>query len=159
MSTSTSTKSRIAIAALVVSFAGGVGIALHEGYVGEASVPVKGDVYTLGFGATGNVKPGDKTTPTRALVRLLADINSHSAGIKRCINVPLYQHEFDAYSSLAYNIGAGAFCKSTLVRKLNAGDYTGACAQILRWDYFQGRRLPGLTQRRQAEFDTCMGAP
>jgi lysozyme len=71
--------------------------------------------------------------------------------------VPLHQHEYDAFLSLAYNIGAGAFCGSTLVRKLNTGDYTGACAEILRWDKFQGQPLRGLTLRRQAEHRQCLG--
>lgn len=150
-------RSRVAVAALTVSASLLVGIAVHEGYVGEAYIPVKGDAPTIGFGATRGVQPGDTTTPTRALVRLLADINSHSDGIKRCITAPLYQHEFDAYSSLAYNIGVGKFCGSTLVVKLNAGDYAGACAQILRWDHFKGKPLRGLTLRRQAEYRTCMG--
>lgn len=148
---------RAAVAALVLSASALVGIALHEGYRGDAYIPVKGDVPTIGFGQTSGVKPGDKTTPTRALARLLADANSHSEGIKPCIRVPLHQHEFDAYSSLAFNIGTSAFCNSTLVKKLNQGDYGGACRQILRWDKFKGQSLPGLTRRRQAEYQTCMG--
>lgn len=149
---------RTALTALVVSASLLVSIALHEGYVGEAYIPVPGDVPTIGFGQTEGVKPGDKTTPPRALVRLLADINRHSEGIKACIKVPLHQHEFEAYSSLAYNIGVGAFCKSTLVRELNAGRYTEACAQILRWNKFKGKPLKGLTLRRQQEYRTCTGA-
>ena len=148
---------RTAIAALTLSASALVGIALNEGYVEVAAPPVAGDVPTNGFGSTEGVRLGDKTTPTRALVRLLNDANSHSEGIKRCIKVPLYQYEFDAYSSLAYNIGVNAFCSSTLVAKLNAGDYAGACKQILRWDRFKGKPLRGLTKRRQAEYATCMG--
>lgn len=148
---------RTVIAALSLSAAGLVGIAQWESYTDTAVIPVKGDVPTIGFGATNGVKIGDRTTPPRALVRLLSDANSHSEGIKRCIKVPLYQYEFDAYSSLAYNIGVNAFCDSTLVRKLNAGDYTGACAEVLRWDRFKGRQLAGLTKRRQAEYKLCIG--
>jgi len=155
---------RAAIATLSISASLLVGIALHEGYRGEAYVPVKGDVPTIGFGQTEGVKPGEKTTPERALVRLLADANSHSEGIKACIKVPLHQYEFDAYSSLAYNIGVGAFCSSTLVKKLNAGEYFEACAQILRWTYFNGRdcrdlknRCRGLAERRDAEYAMCTG--
>lgn len=148
---------RAAVAALVLSASALVGIALHEGYRGEAYVPVPGDVPTIGFGQTKGVKPGDKTTPPRALAKLLVDANSHSEGIKQCINVPLHQHEFDAYSSLAYNIGISAFCNSTLVKKLNQGDYAEACKQILRWDKFKSKPLRGLTLRRQAEYRTCTG--
>lgn len=146
------------VAALVLSASTLVGIALHEGFRDEAYVPVKGDVATIGFGATKGVKMGDRTTPQRALVRLLDDVNSHSDGIKKCITVPLYQHEFDAYSSLAYNIGVGAFCGSTLARKLNAEEYASACSEIKRWDKFKGKPLRGLTVRREAEYKTCIGA-
>lgn len=146
------------VAALVLSASTLVGIALNEGYRDEAYVPVKGDVATIGFGATKGVKMGDRTTPQRALVRLLDDVNSHSDGIKKCITVPLYPHEFDAYSSLAYNIGVGAFCGSTLVRKLNAEEYAAACLEIKRWNKFRGKPLRGLTIRREAEYKTCIGA-
>lgn len=149
---------RTSVAALVLSASTLVGIALNEGYKDEAYIPVKGDVPTIGFGKTQGVKAGDKTTPQRALVDLLADANRHSDGIKRCIKVPLYQHEFDAYSSLAYNIGMGAFCGSTLVKRLNVEDYAGACEAVKSWNMFHGKPLAGLTKRRQAEYKTCIGA-
>lgn len=148
---------RSVVAALALSAAALVGIATHEGYRGEAYEPVKGDVQTIGFGSTKGVKKGDKTTPVRALATLLVDVNEHSDGIKRCIKVPLYQHEFDAYSSLAFNIGVKAFCGSTLVKKLNTQDYAGACKEILRWDKFKGKPLPGLTKRRGEEYRQCLG--
>lgn len=149
---------RTAVAALVLSASTLVGIALNEGYREDAYIPVPGDVHTIGYGKTKGVKAGDKTTPQRALVDLLADANNHSEGIKRCIYVPLAQNEFDAYSSLAYNIGVGAFCGSTLVRKLNRLDYPGACREVLRWDKFKGKPLRGLTIRRQKEYATCLGS-
>ena len=67
------------------------------------------------------------------------------------------QYEYDAFVSLAYNVGENAFCKSTLVRKLNAGDYAGACREILKWDKFRGQPLRGLTMRRQDEYQKCTG--
>jgi lysozyme len=148
---------RTSVTALVLSAAMLVGIALNEGYREDAYIPVPGDVATIGYGRTQNVHLGDKTTPQRALVDLLADANTHSEGIKRCIAVPLAQNEFDAYSSLAYNIGIGAFCRSTLVKRLNMGDYNGACTAILMWDKFKGKPLRGLTIRRQKEYATCRG--
>lgn len=150
-------KVRIAIGALSLSAAAIVGIANHEGYVETATPPVAGDVPTNGFGATKGVKAGEKTTPVRALNRLLVEANEHSAAVQRCAPVPMYQHEFDAYVSLTYNIGTTAFCKSTLAKKLNARDYSGACKEILRWDKFQGKALRGLTTRRDAEYRQCMG--
>lgn len=148
---------RVQVAALSLSAAALVGIAVHEGYRETAYLPTPQDVPTIGFGTTGGVKPGDKITPERALVRLLGDAGKFEQAVKQCADVPLFQHEFDAYVSLTYNIGSGAFCSSTLVRKLKAGDYAGACREILRWDKQAGRVLPGLTKRRQQEYAQCVG--
>lgn len=149
-------KTRVTISALAVSAVALVGIALHEGYRGEAYKDVVG-VPTIGYGETKGVKMGDKTTPDRALVQLLSSANKHADAIRQCIHVPLYQHEFDAYVSLAYNIGTGAFCGSTLVKKLNAGDYKGACAEIKRWNRAGGKVVKGLVKRREAEYQMCIG--
>lgn len=149
---------RTQLASLTLSAAALVGIALHEGYRGEAYTPVPGDVPTIGFGTTDGVKLGDRTTPPQALARALIDIKKFEGALKQCVTVPLHQHEYDAYISLSYNIGSGAFCGSTLVRKLNAGDYAGACKEILRWDKFKGQPLRGLTLRRQAEYRLCIGS-
>jgi lysozyme len=150
-------KARIVIGALTLSASALVGIAVHEGYRGEAYIPVKGDVPTIGFGTTAGVKPGDRIEPVQALVRKLQDVQRFEGALKQCVRVPLHQYEYDAFMSLAYNIGPGAFCGSTLVRRLNAGDYTGACNEILRWDRFRGEPLRGLTLRRQAENRQCLG--
>lgn len=147
---------RVKLAGLALSAAALVGLALHEGYTDTAVIPVKGDVPTIGFGTTEGVKLGDRTTPPQALVRALQDAQKYEGALKRCVTVPLHQHEYDAYISLAYNIGPTAFCGSTLVRKLNALDYVGACKEILRWDKFKGQPLRGLTIRRQKEHEQCM---
>lgn len=151
-------KGRATVYALVVSASALVGIANYESYRDAAYIPVLGDVPTIGFGSTEGVKLGQKTTPERALIRLLADADRHANGIRRCINVPLYQYEFDAYLSLTYNIGVDAFCRSTLNKLLNQSEYEGACKQILRWNRQGGRVLPGLTVRRESEYRQCMGA-
>lgn len=143
---------------LALSASALVGIAVHEGYRGEAYEPVKGDVPTIGFGTTEGVEMGDRITPERALVRLLQDANKFEKAVRRCAPVPMHQYEFDAYVSLTYNIGEGAFCKSTLVKLLNQQKYEEACQQILRWDKFKGRPLPGLTKRRQEEYKQCLGS-
>lgn len=162
-------RTRIAVAGLALSAAALVGIVQREGYTDRAVIPVKGDVPTVGFGSTRRpdgsaVQTGDRTTPPAALAQALRDITVFEGAIRQCVHVPLYQHEYDAYTSLTYNVGAKAFCGSTLVRTLNAGDYPGACAQILRWRYFQGRDCSkpgsgcaGLWSRRQAEYHQCMG--
>lgn len=147
---------RLKVAALALSAAGLVGIAVHEGYRGETYRDAVG-VPTLGFGTTGGVKPGQTITPERALARALTDIRQYEGALRACVAVPLHQHEYDAFLSLAYNIGPAAFCGSTLVKKLNAGDYAGACAEIRRWNRAGGKVLGGLTKRRAAEYRQCMG--
>ncbi len=148
---------RTHIASLVLSAGALVGIALHEGYSDRAYTPVPGDVPTIGFGTTDGVKPGDRITPPQALVRALQDVQKFEGALKKCVKVPLHQYEYDAYMSLTYNIGQGAFCGSTLVRKLNAQQYAEACSEILKWDKFKGQPLRGLTIRREKEYQQCIG--
>jgi lysozyme len=145
------------IGALALSASALVAIVLHEDYTDKAIIPVPGDVPTVGFGTTDGVKIGDKITPPQALARALTDINKFEGAIKRCVTVPLYPYEYDAYVSLSYNIGTTAFCGSTLVKRLNAQDYSGACDEILRWDKFKGKPLAGLTTRRKQENKQCLG--
>lgn len=152
-------RKRSVIAGIVLSASALVAIVTSEGYTDTAVIPVPGDVPTIGFGTTEGVKPGDRITPPKALARALTDVQKFEGAMKRCVIVPLHQYEYDAYVSLAYNIGPGAFCGSTLVKRLNAGDYIGACQAILMWDKFKGKPLRGLTIRRQSEYKTCVGAP
>jgi lysozyme len=157
---------RTAIASLALSAAALVGLVMQEGYTEKAVIPVKGDVPTIGFGTTAGVRLGETTTPPKALARALLDVQRFEGALKTCVAVPLSQNEYDAYTSLAYNIGPSAFCSSSLVKKLNASDYSGACAQIMRWTYFRGhdcaapenaRLCGGLATRRNAEYSQCMG--
>jgi lysozyme len=160
---------RSLIAALVLSAAGLVGIAVDESYTARAIPdPVKGTaVPTIGFGTTGGVRMGDTTTPPKALGRMLTDVQQFEGALKRCVTVPLHQYEYDAYINLAYNIGGSAFCGSTLVKKLNAQDYSGACDAILKWRFVGNvdcsapgnRQCPGLWARRQRLHQQCMGLP
>lgn len=134
-------------------------LAGYEGYREHMYRDVAG-VPTIGFGTTAGVRAGDRTDPVRAVQRLAADADAFARQIARCIGpVPLYQHEFDAFVSLAYNVGAGAFCASTLVKHLHATppDYDAACREILRWVYAAGVRQPGLIKRRAAEYRHCRG--
>lgn len=154
------------VVSLALSAAALVGIVAHEGYSDRAIIPVPGDVPTIGFGTTAGVELGDKITPPKALARALVDVQRFEGALRDCVTAPLHQYEYDAYISLAYNIGPTAFCRSTLVKKLNAGDYVSACSEILRWARFQGRDCAapenarfcgGLAKRRQAEYRQCMG--
>jgi lysozyme len=149
---------------LVVSALGIAAFVGYEGYSPRAYDDGVG-VQTVGFGSTRHldgtpVKAGDTVTPQRAVVMLAKDADRIWREAARCIGeVPLYQHEADAFASLAYNIGSGAFCRSTLVKKLKQSppDYEGACREILRWNRAGGQVLPGLVKRRQAEYRMCMG--
>lgn len=147
---------RTGITTLALSATALVALALSEGYTGKAVQPLPGDKPTIGFGTTDGVRMGDTITPPVALARKLRDVQAFEGAIKQCVSVPLSQGEYDAYVSLAYNIGSRAFCGSTLVRELNAGNYDAACKQILRWDRFKGQQIRGLTLRREREYQTCI---
>lgn len=171
-------RQRVAAGLLALSAGSLVLLAQDEGYTGSAVVPVPGDVPTIGFGSTEGVKLGDRTDPVRALVRLSADADRKARAVAACLaDVPLYQHEFDAYVQLAYNVGARAVCESSIRPKLQRGDYAAACKTILDFDGFRDRsqpkvrnpntgrleypliRIKGLTIRRQRDYALCMGDP
>ena len=148
---------RRAAAALAVSATAIISIAQMEDYKGSAYLDSV-QVPTIGFGTTEGVKMGDHIDPVRALVRLQTGAEKRADEIRKCIgDVPLYQHEWDAYVSMSYNIGSSAFCHSTLLKKLKARDYPGACAEIKRWVYAGGKKLKGLEKRRAHEYAMCMG--
>lgn len=159
--------SRLPLVALALSAAALVGLAVDEGYRSNAYPdPVHGAaVPTIGFGTTQGVKLGDTTTPVAALRRKLTDLRAYEGALKRCVLVPLHQHEYDAFINLSYNIGPSAFCGSAIVRKLNALDYPGACEAILNWrkagdvDCSEpgNRSCSGLWQRRLRLRAQCLG--
>lgn len=80
----------------------------------------------------------------------------HGASVLRCTNVPLNQHQYDAFTLFTYNVGGKAFCGASLTKKLNAGDYTGACNGLLAWDYAGGKQVQGLYNRRMYERKLCL---
>lgn len=90
--------------------------------------------------------------------QLLADdLIKHADGVNACVKVPMTTGQRAAFVSFAFNVGTGAFCKSTMARKLNAGDYAGACAELQKWTYAGGRQFNGLVKRRAAEKAICEG--
>lgn len=109
------------------------------------------NVWTIGYGHTGNVTSNQIITSEQAESILKSDLQRFENAVSDAVKVPLNQNQFDALVSLAFNIGVGAFSGSTLVRMLNAANYTGAADQFLRWNRAGGRVLDGLTRRRQAE--------
>lgn len=162
---------RLVVSALTLSATALIGLAINEGYTDRAIIPTKGDVPTLGFGTTTRpdgspVQMGDRTTPVEALQRKRRDLVKFEGAIQRCVKVPLHQAEYDVYVDMAYNIGDGAFCKSTMVKRLNAGDYSGACDAILlfnrvgkqRCDEPGNRICSGLWDRRLKARSACMSA-
>lgn len=109
------------------------------------------DVWTIGYGATTGVQPGQTITKERAEELLRDDVARFEAQVLRAIKVPLSQGQFDALVSFTYNLGAANLANSTLARLLNAGDYMGAAAQFDRWNKVGGKVLKGLVARRVAE--------
>jgi len=84
-----------------------------------------------------------------------AEAGRQLAAVAKCVHRPLPEEQWIALGSWSYNVGASAACRSTLMRKLNAGQPW--CAELLKWDYAGGRKVRGLTRRRQAEYRTCIG--
>ena len=114
---------------------------------------------TIGYGNTfyadgTKVKLGEQISKTDALELLEKVVNKDFADkIFPAIKVPVAQNQFDAMCSLAYNIGTGSFLKSTLLKKVNAGDFIGASEEFLKWNKSGGKELLGLTRRRKREQD------
>lgn len=114
------------------------------------------NVWTIGIGTTiypngVKVKKGDKCTLEQAHEYLAHDMIEFEKTVNDSVKVPLSQNQFDALVSLTYNIGSTAFKNSTLLKKLNAKDFTGAADQFLRWNKGGGKVLKGLVRRREAE--------
>lgn len=112
-----------------------------------------GGALTIGYGQT--IKPGEYTSVTKeqADAMLRKTIAKFEAAVKKLITVPVSQNQYDAIVSFAYNVGAGkgGLKTSTLLKKLNAGDYKGAADEFPRWNKSDGKVLPGLIKRRELE--------
>lgn len=130
---------------------------------GRESDPVKGTV-TIGYGHTNlsdrppRIVPGMRMTKPeaeRVLREVLRDL--YEREVKRLVKVPLYQHEFDALVSFVYNVGGGNLGKSTLLRRLNKGEYAAVPSELMKWTKSKGRELRGLVRRRRAEAEMWRG--
>lgn len=113
-------------------------------------------VWTIGYGWTQPVdgKPirAGMTIKQETAERLLkTGLVSYESDVSRLVKVGLTQGQFYALVSFTYNLGARSLSTSTLLRKLNAGDYAGAADEFLRWNKAGGKVLNGLTRRREAE--------
>lgn len=143
-------KTKVAIGLLTLSLAGVGMIQRFEGteqeaYLDSVAVP------TICTGSTKNVFIGQTATLAECEARLVEDSTYAGKAVQRCTQVKLTQEQYDALVSFVFNVGGGAYCKSTLVRKLNTGDCVGAANEFQRWNRAGGRVLPGLTSRRKAE--------
>lgn len=108
-------------------------------------------VWTIGHGVTVGVKAGMIWTPKQAEEALQKELEGHELAVLRFVKVDLNQNQFDALVSFAYNCGNGALEKSTLLKKLNRGDFPGAQAEFMKWNKGGGRVLRGLSIRRAKE--------
>lgn len=113
-------------------------------------------VWTIGIGTTiypngMKVKKGDTCTLEQAKSYFANDLKRFEKTVNDSVKVDLTQNQFDALVSLTYNIGSTAFKNSTLLKKLNAKDFTGAADQFLVWNKGGGKVLNGLIRRREAE--------
>lgn len=122
------------------------------------SYPDSGGIYTIGYGTTINpetglpIKKGDVITKEKALAWLRINTAALETQIKKLVKVPINANQLTALTSLAYNIGMGAFSRSTLLRLLNnATEKNLVAAQFIRWNKVKGKEVPGLTNRRKLE--------
>lgn len=125
----------------------------------RAYMPTAKDRPTIGWGHTKGVKMGDTCTPVQADEWLAEDVAQFERDVESLVKVPLTDNQFSALVSFAFNVGsdidddtiAEGLGDSTLLRKLNAGDYAGAAAEFRKWNKQAGAVLNGLTRRRKDE--------
>lgn len=126
-----------------------------EGLRLEAYKAVPTEQYmTIGYGHYGvDVKVGSKISKKQAEELLKKDLQRFVEGVDRYVKVKVNQHQFDALVSFSYNCGLGALQNSTLLAKLNTGDYSGAAKEFLKWTKSGGKELKGLVTRRNKEMN------
>lgn len=117
---------------------------------------------TWGIGETEDVDPNGTISYDEAVERFLMRLEKdYGYWVGKKVKVPLYQHEYDALACFTYNLGVGNLTNSTLLRKLNQGDYEGAAEEFLEWNKARvdGElvELAGLTRRRKAEREMFLG--
>jgi lysozyme len=110
-----------------------------------------GGVPTIGWGHTYGVHLGDVCSQEQADQWLRSDYRVATVSVRSLVRVDLTQGEFDALCDFVFNLGVGNFSSSTLLRKLNGGDYAGAAAEFDRWDHVAGKVAQGLLVRRETE--------
>lgn len=115
-------------------------------YLCPAGIP------TIGVGHTGpDVHMGMRITAAQSEALLKQDLAKFETGVEKLVTHPITQDQFDALVSFSFNLGLGALKGSTLLKKLNAGDFQGASNEFSKWVNAGGQRLQGLVRRRAAE--------
>jgi lysozyme len=137
----------LALAATIISPFEGTELQSYRDAVGK---------WTICKGHTETAAPGQTKTPEECEALLYSDMGKSLAEIDRAVEVPLSDQTKASLVSFVFNVGAGAFQRSTLLKKLNTGDIVGACNELPRWVYAGGKRLGGLVRRRAAERDMCL---
>ncbi|EMJ7520117.1 lysozyme [Providencia rettgeri] len=117
-----------------------------------------GGVLTVCYGHTGiDIVPNKTYTKEECDEILELDFELTKMQVDRLVKVPVNEHTKAALYSFAFNVGTGAFAKSTMLKKLNAGDQYGACEELNKWVYAGGKVWRGLVNRREAEATICHG--
>lgn len=152
--------SRLKKAGIGLTAAGVIAVATVGGYEGlrtKAYRDVVG-IPTVCFGETRGVKMGDRYTVDECKVMLGGALAEFETGMRRCLDAPdaIPDQTYVAFLSLSYNIGEGAFCRSTVARRANAGNLKGACDAMLAWNKAGGRIIKGLASRRKGERQLCL---
>lgn len=143
--------------AVAASACGILLISWFEGYSPKATQPLPGDKWTVGFGHTESVTPSSTTTLEQAFRILKVDVARAERVVREYVKISLNQNQFDALTSLVFNIGSAAFVRSTLLKCLNAGNMDGVAKQWMRWKYFNGKVVAGLERRRELELAVFRG--
>ena len=120
----------------------------------KAYLPTVNDVWTIGWGHTSTAEEGMIITEKQAEKLLRQDLAWVRKAIKDLVKVPLNQNQYDALASFIFNIGRPNFANSTMLKKLNAGNFKGASREFPRWRYQKGQELAGLVRRRRSERKT-----
>ena len=168
-------KLRVLVAALSLSAAAFIGMAVHEGYTDDAIIPTKGDVPTYGYGSTykadgTRVKMGDRTDPVNALKTFKAHLDREERAFRDSLpGVSLTQGEYDMYMDFVYQYGITAWRSSSMRRNLLAGKHKLACDSLLAWRKAAGydcsttingqpnKRCWGVWTRQKERHAKCLG--
>jgi lysozyme len=137
-----------------------IAITVVAGFEGFSGKPYRDSVgvETICYGATGDDGVDFSKVYTKAECEKMlgTDLLKYDAMLQSCVKVPLPPHREAAFVSAIYNFGRGAFCRSAIVRNINAGRVKAACDALLQYNHAGGRVLSGLTRRRQVERALCL---